>query len=257
MHRYMFTFPKPSLTGASCQAHFFTWAQLSEMCSTLLTNFFDRSTPAKAVGETDRDSWSLKLLETPLSQGDLEAIFSALHADDYERDANDFGEYPVWKLSQSLGQKLMSTMLPFVVEASHAADDGVWFTGSKAMYAVTVIRQRQDGRNSELYYSTFLIAQDRLPEPSEAACEAYLRKVICDFLQTEDGKRAYEDTCEDFNWGDVETEIPDEFFSAYGVTRCSSGSDTDKFLCCGATSILVNQDELLGEFICDEEAANG
>lgn len=253
----MFTFPKPSLTGVSCQAHFFTWAQLSDMCSTLLTTFFARPTLAQAVGETNCDSWNLKLLETPLSRENLETIFTALQADDYERDVNDFGEYPVWELSQSLGQKLMSPMLPFTVEASHATDDGVWFTGSKAMYAITVIRQRQDGGNSELYYSAFLIAQDRLPEPNEEACEAYLRKVICDFLQTEDGKRAYEDTCEDFNWGDVETEIPDEFFSAYGVIHCSSGSDADKFLCCGTTGILVNQDELLGEFICDEEAANG
>lgn len=253
----MFTFQKPSLTGASCQAYFFTWAQLSEMCSALLTALFGHSTPAQAVGETNCDSWSLKLLETPLSREALEVIFTALQADDYERDVNDFGEYPVWELSQSLGRKLVSPMLPFVVEASHAADDGVWFTGNKAMYAVTVIRQRQEGRNNELYYSTFLIAQDRLPEPSEAACEAYLRKVICDFLQTEAGKRAYEDTCEDFNWGDVEAEIPDEFFAAYGVTLCSSGSDADKFLCCGTTGILVNQDELLGEFICDEEAANG
>ena len=138
---FMFTFPKPSLTGVLCQAHFFTWAQLSEMCSTLLTTFFGRSTPAQAVGETNCGSWSLKLLETALSREDLEVIFTALQADDYERDINDFGEYPVWELSQSLGQKLVSPMLPFVVEESHAADDGVWFTGSKAMYAITVIRQ--------------------------------------------------------------------------------------------------------------------
>lgn len=249
----MFTFPKPSLTGVLCQAHFFTWAQLSEMCSTLLTTFFGRSTPAQAVGETNCGSWSLKLLETALSREDLEVIFTALQADDYERDINDFGEYPVWELSQSLGQKLVSPMLPFVVEESHAADDGVWFTGSKAMYAITVIRQRQDGWNNELYYSTFLIAQDRLPEPSESACETYLRKAICDFLQTEDGKRTYEDTCRDFNWGDVETEIPNEFFAAYGIVHCGGDPDSGKFLCCGTLGILVNQDELLGQGIYDGE----
>lgn len=52
----MFTFPKPSLTGTPCQAHFFTWAQLSEMCSALLTAFFGRFTLAQAVGETNCDS---------------------------------------------------------------------------------------------------------------------------------------------------------------------------------------------------------
>lgn len=249
----MSMFQKPSLVGVPCQAHFLTWAQLSELCSDLLTAFFGRTTPIQAAGETNGDSWNLKFLETPLSREELESIFTELQADDFERDVNDFGEYPVWELSQSLGQKLVSPMLPFVVEASHAADDGVWFTGSKAMYAVTVIRQRQDGRDSELYYSAFLIAQDRLPEPNEAACETYLRKIICDFLQTEDGKRAYEDTCQDFNWGDVEAEIPDEFFSAYGVFHCGDKSDSGKFLCCGTMGILVNQDELLGQFICDGE----
>ncbi len=49
----MFTFPGPNLTGVPCQAHFFTWAQLSEMCSTLLTTFFGRSTMIQAVGETN------------------------------------------------------------------------------------------------------------------------------------------------------------------------------------------------------------
>lgn len=139
---------------------------------------------------------------------------------------------------------------PFPANTFHAADDG-GAKGTAAAYAVTVIRQRNDGRNTELYHSAFQIAQDRLPEPTETACEEYLRKVICDFLQTEDGKRAYEDTCHDFNWGDVETEIPDDFFSAYGVAHCGGGLDNGKFLCCGSIGILVNQDELLGKCIYD------
>lgn len=138
------------------------------------------------------------------------------------------------------------------VNTSHTANDGIKSAGTAA-YAVTVIRQRYDGRNTELYYSAFQIAQDRLPEPSEAACEAYLRKVICDFLQTEDGKRAYEDTCHDFNWGDVETEIPDDFFAAYGIIHRGGRPDNGKFLCCGSIGIQVNQDELLGQSIYDGE----
>lgn len=148
-----------------------------------------------------------------------------------------------------------SKQKPFPVKTPNAADDNGGLAGAAAAYAVTVIRQRNDGRDTELYYSSFQIAQDRLPEPTEAACEAYLRKVICDFLQTEDGKRAYEDTCQDFNWGDVETEIPDDFFSAYGVVHCGGGPDNGKFLCCGSIGILVNQDELLGQGIYDGEEA--
>ena len=69
----MFTFATPSPTGTSCQAHFYTWTQLSELCSTLLTGFFERPTPVQAVGETNLDSWSLKFLEAPISHDDLEA----------------------------------------------------------------------------------------------------------------------------------------------------------------------------------------
>lgn len=141
----------------------------------------------------------------------------------------------------------------FPANTSHSADDSAGAAGAAAAYAVTVIRQRNDGRHTELYFSAFQIAQDRLPEPSGAACETYLRKVVSDFLQTEDGKRAYKNTCYDFNWGDVETEIPDDFFSAYGVTHCGSRPDNGKFLCCGTIGILVYQDELLGECTSDDE----
>ncbi len=249
----MFSFPTPDQAGTSCQAHFYTWLQLSELCSTLLTGFFDRPTPVQAVGEINRDSWSLKFLESPISHEDLEAIFTALQADDYDRDANDIGKGPVWELSKALSQKIVSPTLTFPVDASHTSDDGVWFTGSMAMYAVTVIRQRYEGRNVELYSSHFRIAQNRLPQPSEAACEAYLRKIVYDFLQTEAGKRAYKESCQDFNWGDVETEIPDNFFSTYGVIHCIGRPDDGQFLCCGLIGILVNQDELLGEDVYDNE----
>lgn len=106
----------------------------------------------------------------------------------------------------------------------------------------------------ELYRSSYRIDRDRLPNPSEEACVTYLRKIVSDFLQTEDGKRAYESTCRDFNWGDVETEIPSVFFSAYGVAPCG-GPDNGKFLCCGAFAILVNQDEFLGQGVYDDGEA--
>lgn len=192
-------------------------------------------------------------MEAPISHDDLEAIFTALQADDCDRDANDIGRRPVWELSQALSQKLVSPTLPFLVDASHASDDGIWFTGSMAMYAVTVIRQRYEGLNMELCSSHFRIAQNRLPQPSGAACEEYLRKIVYDFLQTEAGKRAYEETGQDFNWGDVETEIPDNFFSTYGVIHCIDRSEGGQFLCCGMIGILVNQDELLGKDVYDSE----
>ena len=67
----MFTFPTPGPAGTSFQAHFYTWAQLSELCSTRLTG--------------------LKCLESSISHKDLETIFTALQADDYDRDTSGDG----------------------------------------------------------------------------------------------------------------------------------------------------------------------
>ena len=73
----MFTFPTPGPAGTSFQAHFYTWAQLSELCSTRLTGFLGRPTPVQAVGELNLDSWGLKFLESSISHKDLETIFTA------------------------------------------------------------------------------------------------------------------------------------------------------------------------------------
>ena len=51
-----------------------------------------------------------------------------------------------------------------------------------------------------------------------------LRCIRCkedtDYFKTEEGWAAYEETCEDFNWGDMETYIPDAFFKPCGVAHC-------------------------------------
>ena len=61
-----------------------------------------------------------------------------------------------------------------------------------------------------------------------------LRNAVKDFLATKEGKEAVKETCEDFNWGDVFTYIPEEFFEKYGI-HSSWASET----------LLVNQDEVL------------
>lgn len=111
------------------QAHFCSWEGLSNLCSALLTGYFKRPVFVGAAGEEHSDGWTLKLGDAPLSKEELTSLMDVLHADDYDRDANDFGEYPIQELSQSLGCRLVAATLPFTVEASHAADDGVWFTG--------------------------------------------------------------------------------------------------------------------------------
>ena len=111
------------------QAHFCSWEGLSNLCSALLTGYFKRPVFAEATGDKHSDEWSLNLGDTPLSLEELTALMDELHADDFDREANDFGKYPIQELSQSLGRRLVAATLPFTVEASHAADDGVWFTG--------------------------------------------------------------------------------------------------------------------------------
>lgn len=124
-----FDFLKHAANITPNQAHFCSWEGLSNLCSAMLTGYFKRPVFVGAVGEEHSDGWSLKLGDTPLSKEELTALMDVLHADDYDRDANDFGEYPIQELSQSLGRRLVAATLPFTVEASHAADDGVWFTG--------------------------------------------------------------------------------------------------------------------------------
>lgn len=146
-------------------------------------------------------------------------------------------------------------VVPCPAKEPHATEDGGQVTGGTAVYSIVVIRRRVEGRKTELYCSYFLLDQNLLTDPSGDTCEAYLRKVVRDFLMTDAGKLAYENTCRDFNWGDVETEIPDDFFSAYGVTHCCGGHGSGQFLCCGQVGILVDQDEPLGRDVCDSEKA--
>lgn len=76
-----------------------------------------------------------------------------------------------------------------------------------------------------------------------------LRCISCkedtDYFKTEEGWAAYEETCEDFNWGDMETYIPDAFFKPCGVAHC----DGYVYPCCDVIGILVDQDELSGDGI--------
>lgn len=237
-----------------CLARFFSWDDLSKLCSDLLSNGFQRPVAVNAVGLDCGDAWELKLIDIPISKGEQETLMDILDADDYDREANDFGGYPIWEISFSVSQKLASKVLPFHVESSHASDSGVWFTGrsgseaSGSVYAVTVIRHRLDGFDDEVYFSHYLIDQERLPNPNSEECADLLRAIAADFLRTEDGRQAYAETCEDFNWGDMEVYIPDAFFKPYGVTR----HDGRVYPCSNMIGVIVNQDELLGDSSLEE-----
>lgn len=112
-----------------CQAVFYAWEELSNLYTAILSSCFERTITVGVTGDERGDGWFLQLGDTPLSKEELNTLLDTLKADGYDRDANDFGEYPIQELSQSIGQMIAALTFPFPVDASHAADDGVWFTG--------------------------------------------------------------------------------------------------------------------------------
>lgn len=165
-------------------------------------------------------------------------------------ESTRFGDCP------RLSEKLIARMIPGPLEETICSGRGLWLICGDAkpdypaVYAVSVIRRRVCSLHDELYLSHFLISQAVLPAATEDSCAALLRNAIRSFLKTEDGRAAYMDTCGDFNWGDAATYIPDEFWARYGVSVYSN-SQKQAFSCCGIISILVGQDELLGEGLPD------
>lgn len=110
-------------------------------------------------------------------------------------------------------------------------------------YAATIIRVRRDGTDTEVYSSTFLVESSAdTEELKNDKLLCLIRGAVNDFLNTEDGQAALEDTCGDFNWGDIDMYIPSEFLARYGISMHIFG---DAFECSGVCSYLVNQDELL------------
>ena len=113
----------------------------------------------------------------------MTALMDVLHADDYDRDANDFGEYPIQELSQSLGRRLVAATLPFTVDASHAADDGVWFTGHESAKLVRLLVQYPEADCT----SDLLVVPVEDPVSKETVIAAFRRA-----MRFEDAKVAEE-----------------------------------------------------------------
>ncbi|QST02159.1 hypothetical protein IMZ31_22160 (plasmid) [Pontibacillus sp. ALD_SL1] len=66
----------------------------------------------------------------------------------------------------------------------------------------------------EKHVDLLLIDEERL---EHSTSEMFLRRVIEDFLNTEAGKEAIEESMDDFNWGDVANRIPYDHWSQCGI----------------------------------------
>lgn len=231
-------------------AYFCGWLLVDRLCSALLSGILHRPIYAVADDGDLPNSWELFLDDSPLSKEELHTLLNLLQADDREWDANDDGEYPVWGLSQSISEKLLTRAVQYPTNGIHFAEKGIWLTYDapqpthSPMYAISVVRRRSINGDIEVYASHFWVAHENLPNPTETACEALLRKAVNDFLKTEEGRAACEDTFGDFNWGDVDTYIPESFWANYGIS-ISTPKDNEPVPCCGVIGILVDQDELL------------
>ena len=105
------------------------WENLSDIFSELLSGFLHRKITAKSYRE-EYYYWLIRLFAAPLTQAELETLFDLSGADQLDRDENDYGEYPVVELCQSLCAKLMGKLLPFEPRCTIADDEGVWFISS-------------------------------------------------------------------------------------------------------------------------------
>lgn len=94
------------------------------------------------------------------------------------------------------------------------------------MYHFSLIRERKS--ENQIWVNSFII-DDEIEDPESA-----LRQAIKDFLVTEEGKKAIEETSGDFNWGDIFTYVPDEFLEKRGFRRSWASEN-----------LIVNQDEVL------------
>ena len=110
------------------QAVFLTWEQIQEICSEYVSRVVGRKIKIWASSdEPHLREWGLYLgTESALSKSEREKLFDAVKADDYDRDVNDFDEYPIRELSSGLGLKIIDQSLRISTEKSYPDDDGVW-----------------------------------------------------------------------------------------------------------------------------------
>lgn len=112
----------------------FEWDDLRDMADETLFHLLRRKVSVD-VERSDYYDWGFTLIDDSLSLAELETLFTMIEADDWDRESNDFYDAPIQSLSQSLSRKLVSLLLPFHAESTHADDEGVWFisgfTGSQ------------------------------------------------------------------------------------------------------------------------------
>ena len=131
-------------------------------------------------------------------------------------------------------------------------------------YSITIVRQRMDGLDVEVYTSSYILDSAYVGENcDEKDIADYFRSVVAKFLATKEGQIAFMNTHRDFNWGDIGTYIPEAFLNSHGIISLSQWKSNQwyNYICdeedkaiklVDIIAILVNQDEILGEKLDDD-----
>jgi hypothetical protein len=133
-------FASLKIENTSQQSLFIEWGELSDIFSVLLSGLLNRKIETRA--EREEYYWLIDLYDTPLTWEELGILFTAANADEWDRDQNDFGDYPITELCQGLCNKLMKKLLPYGIDATTADDGGVRFIGSAE---TSIVKTLPDG----------------------------------------------------------------------------------------------------------------
>jgi hypothetical protein len=114
------------------------WSRLEDIACEKLSLCAERGINANYI-RSEPYCWGLNIAGTPLNKNEIERLFAEYGADDFDRESNDIGEYPIMEINQGLAEKLMASELPFVLDRSLADNLGVWFFGAPCGEQVTVL----------------------------------------------------------------------------------------------------------------------
>lgn len=104
------------------------WANIANLSAKRLSAISGREIEPSA-DRYEYYYWGFRLDKTPLTKDEIDLLFDTVGADENDRDANDFGDYPIVEINKSLAEKTIKPLLPFLLSESLADDEGVWLFG--------------------------------------------------------------------------------------------------------------------------------
>lgn len=148
-------------------AVFVSWDTISALCSMALQQILQR--PITVYGTSSEPhlrEWFLLIeIDSRLTKKEADILLTTVGADDYDWDANDFGEYPIAELTSAVALKLLKKMKNIEAEWSFPEDDGVWLCtgqGTAQKYHMLIEYPETDCRPDVLVFQSTMEKADVL-----------------------------------------------------------------------------------------------